>query len=97
MKSSADKRYEVRVFGWQNPRIVIENKGRVAMEIALAHNHCPTCARRIRHVNAELARRNIDGRWIYPEGEISFIEISGPPRGVSAKQHLAQALGLIIS
>lgn len=90
------KEYRVRVSGWQNPRTVIEKKSTVSMEIALSHDHCPTCSQRVRHVNAELARRNISGSWVYPYGATSFIEIPAPPIGVSAKQHLAQALGLTI-
>ena len=90
------KKYSVYIAGWQNPRTVIENENSVAMEIALSHDHCPTCAQRVRHVNAELLRRNIEGRWVYPSGAASFVEIPAPPVGVSAKQHLAQTLGLSI-
>ena len=88
--------YTVRVVGWQNPRVVIESEKTVAMEIAMSHDHCPTCAQRIRHINAEVARRNIQAHWVYPQGASSFIEISAPPSGVSAKEHLANALGLDI-
>ena len=91
-----EKEYRVRVDGWQNSRTVIEKEGAVAMEIALSHSHCPTCAYRVRHVNAELSRRNIPGSWVYPRGATSFIEIPAPPLGVSAKEHLGKALGLTI-
>lgn len=91
------KEYMVRVAGWQNPRMVVESEKTVALEIALSHNHCPTCAQRVRHVQSELARRNIEGHWVYPTGSSSFIEISAPPAGTSAKKHLSAALGLSIN
>lgn len=88
---------QVRVSGWDNPRSLIIRPGKIAMEIAMAHNHCPTCARRIRQVTTELSRRNITFDWLYPKGSMSFVVLDAPAPDVSITEHLSNVLGLSIS
>lgn len=90
--------FRVRVAGWSNPRTVIQRpNGTLALEIALGHNHCPTCSDRVRYVNSELSRRGVSPRWEYPYGSESFIVVDGPRAGVSVQEHLSGLLSLSIS
>lgn len=97
MAESRDKRHYVRVGDWSNGRTIIETKDKVQLEIALDHNHCPTCSDRVRHVTRKLAARNVQYSWAYPEGPKSFIEVDHPGDGVCVKKHLSNLLGLSIS
>ena len=89
--------YQVRVGGWSNSRAVIEGDGKVSLEVALSHDHCPTCANRVRHVTSQLARRNVQYSWTYSGyGPSSFITVDAPGDGLSTKKYLGDLLGLNI-
>lgn len=88
--------YLVWVGGWSNPRTIIERDGKVSLEIALTHDHCPTCASRVRHVTETLSRRNVQYNWSYPCGPSSFITVDAPGEGLPTKKYLADLLGLEI-
>lgn len=91
------KTYEVRVGGWSNSRAVIENDdGKVALEIAIGGNHCPTCAERVRYVTEKLSRRNVQYTWMYPNGSRSFLVVDAPGSGLPVKEHLSKLLDLDI-
>jgi len=92
----AEKTYQVRVGGWSNSRTVVEADGKVSLEIALSHNHCPTCSARVRHVTSHLARRNVQYSWAYPNGPRSFIVVDAPGKGLSIKEYLSGLLDLNI-
>ncbi|KKU38228.1 MAG: hypothetical protein UX51_C0004G0001 [Candidatus Azambacteria bacterium GW2011_GWF2_46_32] len=91
-------RHSVRVSGWSNSRTVIEQDGKVMLEIALTHNHCPTCASRVRHVTEALSRRNVQYTWAYPpDSSGSFIAVAAPGDGLSVEKYLSGLLDLNIS
>ena len=91
-------RHSVRVSGWSNRRTVIEQDGKVMLEIALTHNHCPTCASRVRHVTEALSRRNVQYTWAYPpDSSGSFIAVAAPGDGLSVEKYLSGLLDLNIS
>ena len=91
-------RHSVRVSGWSNSRTVIEQDGKVMLEIALTHNHCPTCASRVRHVIEALSRRNVQYTWAYPpDSSGSFIAVAAPGDGLSVEKYLSGLLDLNIS
>jgi hypothetical protein len=89
------KECEVRVDDWSNSRTLIVEGNKASLEIALGHNHCPTCASRVRTVREALNRRNVDHEWVYPRGPVSFVKVD-VPAGVPAKKHLSRLLGLSI-
>lgn len=88
-------RYTVRVGGWSNPRTVIEEDGKVSLEVAMSHNHCTTCSERVRYVSRQLAQRNVQFSWAYPQGPRSFVVINAPGNG-QAKELLSGLLDLHI-
>lgn len=90
------KTYEVRVSGWQNSRTVKEFDGKVALEIAIGGNHCPTCASRVRHVTEVLSRRNVQYSWTYPGSSRSFLVVDAPGDGLPVKEYLSKLLDLHI-
>lgn len=92
----AEKTYQVRVGGWSNSRTVIEANGKVSLEIALSHNHCPTCSERVRYVTSKLAQRNVQYSWAYPNGPRSFIVVDAPGKGLPIKEYLMSLLNLMI-
>lgn len=85
----------VRIGGWQNPRQLIESNGKIALEIALSHDHCPTCAERMRFVTRQLAARNVQYSWMYPNGR-SFVQLDHPGPGLPVRQHLTDLLGVSV-
>jgi hypothetical protein len=89
----------VDVGGWQYSRELIEDEqaGKVKFEVAVAHNHCPTCADRIRYVSQQVSQKNLQYSWEYPGGSKSFIVLDHPGAGVSINQYLSEALGLRIN
>ena len=91
-------RHSVRVSGWSNRRTVIEQDGKVMLEIALSHNHCSTCASRVRHVTEALSQRNVQYTWAYPpDSSGSFIAVAAPGDGLSVEKYLSGLLDLNIS
>jgi hypothetical protein len=96
VKTTMIKQYRVRVAGWSNPRTVIEDNGKVAMEISLSHNHCPTCASRVRYVTKQLAARNIPHAWQYPGRSESFVVVATPTDGTPVREYLSRLLNLEI-
>jgi hypothetical protein len=87
----------VRVDEWSNGRRLIETDNKVALEIALSHNHCPTCADRVRHVNRRLDGKNVQYSWRYDEyGPGSFLELDRPADGMPVTDYLSDLLGLNI-
>jgi len=90
-------RTKVRVSNWDNPRTLIEDGNTVMLEIALAHDHCPTCSDRVRYVNSKLSQRNIQFSWVYPEGSKSFIALTHPGKGNSITSYLASVLDLTVN
>jgi hypothetical protein len=81
--------------GWKHSREMILDRdgGKIMLEIALSHDHCPTCARRIRHVSEALTRRNIPHTWEYLRGEASYIVLDYPGYN-NFRFFLAEALQL---
>lgn len=93
----AKRQYRVRVSGWSNSRTVIEQDGQVMLEIALTHNHCSTCASRVRHVTNALSQRNVQYSWAYPpDSSGSFIAVAAPGDGLSVEKYLSGLLDLNI-
>lgn len=86
----------VRVGGWSNSRALIERGSKVMLEIAVGHNHCPTCADRVNYIIRKLTERNVQYSWEYPEGSTSFIVVDHPGSGVPVKKYLSDLLGLSI-
>lgn len=89
-------RRRVRVGNWSNPRTVIVKDDKAALEIALSHNHCPTCAERVRYVTSQLAKRNIQYNWIY-EGDKSFIQVAAPGSGLPIEEYFSTLLELTVN
>ena len=92
----AKETYKVRVGGWSNRRTVIVDGGKVMLEIALSHNHCSTCAERVRYVTRKLAQRNVRYSWEYPDGAKSFAVVDAPGDGLSVERYLSELLDLNI-
>lgn len=85
----------VLVGSWQNSRRLIEADGKVALEIALSHDHCPTCASRMRFVIQRLGQRNVQYSWTYPNGR-SFVQLDHPGAGLPVRQFLTDLLGVSV-
>lgn len=88
--------YYVRVAGWSNSRQVLERDGKVSFEVALSHDHCPTCAARVRYITQQLANRNVQYSWKYYDGSGSFVELDAPGQGMPTEKYLSELLGLNI-
>lgn len=91
-----EKTYSVRVGGWSNRRTVIERPDSIALEIAMSHNHCPTCSDRVRYVTQQLSQRNVQYSWSYPSRSQSFIVVQAPGPGIPATDYLSKLLSLHI-
>jgi len=85
----------VQVGSWLNRRRLIEADDKVFLEIALSHDHCPTCAERMRFVTRQLANRNVQYSWTYPNGR-SFVQLAHPGAGLPVRQYLSDLLGISI-
>lgn len=87
---------QVRVGGWSNSRTLIRKNGKVMLEIAVGHNHCPTCADRVNYITRKLVERNVQYSWEYPMGSTSFIVVDHPGDSVPVEKFLSDLLGLSI-
>ena len=86
----------VCVDGWSHSREVLVVGGKVQFEVGMDHNHCATCASRVRHVTSALVRKDLPHRFIGGGGSSLFVELDGPPRGVDLRGHLGQALNIAV-
>lgn len=92
----AHKSYYVSVGGWSNSRKVVEKGDKVMLEIALGRNHCPTCSDRVRYVTGQLAQRNVQYSWAYPEGPTSYLVVDHPGKAVPVREFLSKLLNMSI-
>lgn len=86
----------VSVGGWSNSREVRVEGGKVQFEVGMDHNHCPTCASRVRHVTNALVRKDLPHRFIGGCGSALYVELDGPPQGVDLRDHLGCALDITV-
>jgi len=82
------------VDGWSNSREVRVEGGKVQFEVGMDHNHCSTCASRVRHVEHALVRKDIPHRFFGGGGSALFVELDGPPSGVDLRAHIGRALDI---
>lgn len=88
----------VSVSDWKFDRKLIEDleAKKIMLEIALAHDHCPTCAKRVRHVTQMMSKRNVQYSWAYPDGAKSFLVLDHPGPNVQLTGYLSDLLELRI-
>lgn len=84
------------VAGWSNSREVRVEGGKVQFEVGMDHNHCPTCASRVRHVTNALVRKDIPHRFFGGGGSALYVELDGPPQGVDLRTHIGRALNIAV-
>ncbi len=87
----------VSVAGWQNPREVRVENGSVLFEVGMDHNHCPTCASRVRYIESQLASKKVSFDWMGGRGSRLFVKFDAPGQGVSIKQYVGETLNLHIN
>lgn len=97
--SMAELKQRVWVSGWKHSRQIIEDfeRKKVMMEIALSHDHCPTCASRVRHVSRVLERKNVQHKWEHPEDSELYLVLDHPGKNVQLAPYLSELLDLRIS
>jgi hypothetical protein len=86
----------VRVAGWSNSREVLVRNGKVHFEVGMDHNHCPTCASRVRHIERALSEKDTLHRFDGGGGSSLYVILDAPPKGVEIKDYLGRALDITI-
>jgi hypothetical protein len=86
----------VYVSGWSNGRQVIMNDDSVHFEVGMDHNHCPTCAMRVRHVERALSRKGISVDWRGGRGSALYVALPCLPEGMMLKQYIGESLDLCL-
>lgn len=87
----------VHVSGWTNGRRVVLDGDSVQFEVAVDHNHCPTCAERVRHVKFALSRKGIGFDWRGGCGSSLYVVLPPLPEGRELKQYLGESLDLRVA
>ncbi|HEY9585241.1 MAG TPA: hypothetical protein VJJ02_01450 [Candidatus Paceibacterota bacterium] len=86
----------IRVDGWSNSREVLVRDGKVHFEVGMDHNHCATCASRIRHIERALSAKDTLHRFEGGGGSSLFVVLDAPPKGVELTGYLERALDITV-
>ncbi|MGD1003767.1 MAG: hypothetical protein ABR884_04325 [Minisyncoccia bacterium] len=87
----------VHVSGWDHSRTVIFGDDGVQFEVGMDHNHCPTCAARVRHVERALFRKGMSADWRGGRGSALYVVLPRLPEGRELKQYVGDALDLCLA
>ncbi len=86
----------VEIYGWQTPREIIEEDGKILFEVASVDG-CSICQRRIRHVTEELQAKNLPVEFRTRQsfyGPSLYVVLDLPPEGVDPKMYVGDMLGI---
>lgn len=82
---------------WASERILKKENGSILFEVAKNHNHCPTCAERLRYVENVLDKKNVKYSFRYSKkGSRTFLELEAPNTEENIRTYVGELLNLVL-